>query len=170
MIHSKRRGRVTGASQVSFRAALAASLLIPAAGCAAGGLPIGKISETTQHGYVLSPMALEQVPVGSSKEQVLIALGTPSTTGNFGGEVFYYISQTRHRPVAFMPDKVVDQRVVAVYFDDKETVTRVANYGLKDGVVFDFISRTTPTGGGDQTFLQQVLAGVVGFGRSPFGR
>jgi outer membrane protein assembly factor BamE (lipoprotein component of BamABCDE complex) len=115
-------------------------------------------------------MALEQVPVGSSKEQVLIALGTPSTTGNFGGEVFYYISQTRHRPVAFMPDKVVDQRVVAVYFDDKETVTRVANYGLKDGVVFDFISRTTPTGGGDQTFLQQVLAGVVGFGRSPFGR
>jgi hypothetical protein len=36
--------------------------------------------------------------------------------------------------------------------------------------VFDFISRTTPTGGADQSFLQQVLAGVVGFGASPFGK
>ena len=69
-----------------------------------------------------------------------------------------------------MPDKVIDQRVVAVYFDKKETVARLANYGLKDGVVFDFISRTTPTGGIDQNFLQQVLAGIVSIGANPFGR
>ena len=37
-------------------------------------------------------------------------------------------------------------------------VQRVANYGLKDGKVFDFISRTTPTGGSDQNFLAQVLS------------
>ena len=36
----------------------------------------------------------------------------------------------------------------------------IANYGLKDGKVFDFISRTTPTGGKDQTFLGQMLAGA----------
>jgi hypothetical protein len=30
--------------------------------------------------------------------------------------------------------------------------------------VFDFISRTTPTGGSDQSFLAQVLSGVTGFG------
>jgi outer membrane protein assembly factor BamE (lipoprotein component of BamABCDE complex) len=69
-----------------------------------------------------------------------------------------------------MPDKVIDQRVVAVYFDANSNVERIANYGLQDGQVFDFISRTTPTGGSDQNFLQQVLSGVVGFGGNPFKR
>jgi outer membrane protein assembly factor BamE (lipoprotein component of BamABCDE complex) len=138
--------------------------LAAVAGCStgAGG---GMFSETTQHGYVVSPIALEQVPVGSSREQVLIALGSPSTTANYGNDVFYYISQTRRRDAAFMADKVVDQRIVAVYFDDKDHVARVANYGMQDGKVFDFVSRTTPTGGADQNFIQQVLSGVIGLGR-----
>jgi outer membrane protein assembly factor BamE (lipoprotein component of BamABCDE complex) len=120
------------------------------------------MGQTMQHGYVVSPDALEQIPVGSSKDQVLIALGSPSTTANYGNDVFYYISQTRYRAAQFMPDKIVDQRIVAVYFDKKEQVARVANYGLQDGKVFDFISKTTPTGGADENFLQQVLAGVIG--------
>ncbi len=128
------------------------------------GDPNGMFGQTTQHGYVVSPDALEQIPPGSSRDQVLIALGSPSTTANYGSDVFYYISQTRYRGAAFMPDKVVDQRIVAVYFDNKDQVDHVANYGIKDGKVFDFITRTTPTGGADQTFLQQVLSGVVGFG------
>ena len=49
--------------------------------------------------------------------------------------------------------KVVDQRVIAVYFDRNSKVQRLAEYGLKDGKVFDFISRTTPTGGADLSLL-----------------
>ncbi len=149
-----------------LRNGAAALALVATAGCASqgGGGAFAGLAETTQHGYVVSPIALEQVPVGSSKDQVLIALGSPSTTANYGNDVFYYISQTRQRAAAFMADKVIDQRIVAVYFDDKDQVQRIANYGLQDGKVFDFISRTTPTGGADQSFLQQVLSGVVGFG------
>ena len=135
--------------------ALALFLALGAAGCT---------SIVTQSGYIVPEYAVEQVPVGSSKDQVLIALGSPSTTENFEGEAFYYISQTRKQPVAFMPEKVVSQRVLAVYFDDKDTVSRVADYGLKDGKVFDFVSRTTPTAGKDENFLQQVLGGVIGGG------
>ena len=149
-------------------AALAAALLATA-GCQGSGAPrpgpLAGISETTQHGYVVSPDALEQIPVGSSRDQVLIALGSPSTTANYGDEVFYYVSQTRYRAAAFLPDKVVDQRIVAVYFDSKSQVERVANYGLQDGKVFDFITATTPTGGADQNFLQQVLSGMIGMGK-----
>lgn len=146
--------------------AVALLALLAAGGCQSSGGSGSGFSQTTQHGYVVTPTALEQIPVGSSKDQVLIALGSPSTTGNYGNEVYYYISQTRYRAAAFMPDKVIDQRVVAVYFDDKSNVERVANYGVQDGVVFDFISRTTPTGGADQNFVQQVLAGVIGMGPS----
>jgi outer membrane protein assembly factor BamE (lipoprotein component of BamABCDE complex) len=147
-------------------ATLALALVLPLAACSTGGG--GGISKTSYHGYVVSQTALEQVPVGSSKDQVLIALGSPSTTANYGGEVFYYISQTRKQSAAFLPDKVVDQRVLAVYFTKEENVERIADYGMKDGKVFDFITKTTPTRGKDDNFLQQVLSGVVGMG-SPFG-
>lgn len=121
------------------------------------------VSETTYHGYVVSDTALQQVPVGSSRDQVLIALGSPSTTAEFGGEVFYYISQTRRRAVAFMPDKLVDQRVLAIYFNEEQTVDRIADYGLKDGKVFDFVSQTTPTGGHELTYLRGVFKAINPF-------
>jgi outer membrane protein assembly factor BamE (lipoprotein component of BamABCDE complex) len=150
--------------RVSAKAALGVGLAAFLAGCAQDLPVIGTISETSHHGYLLPPSALEQVPVGSSRDQVLIALGSPSTTAQFGGEVFYYISQTRVRPVAFMDARVVDQRVLAVYFDERDRVTQIADYGLQDGRVFDFITRTTPTGGRDINFLAQLLGAAPSLG------
>jgi outer membrane protein assembly factor BamE (lipoprotein component of BamABCDE complex) len=120
---------------------------------ALGLLPGGCFGETFQRGYVLPDGALQQVPLGASQEQVLIVLGTPSTVATVSGEAFYYISQRAERAFSFMPPKVVDQRVIAVYFDNDRKVKRVAEYGLKDGKIFDFISRTTPTGGADLSLL-----------------
>ena len=37
-------------------------------------------------------------------------------------------------------------------------MTQIANYGLQDGRIFDFVSRTTPTGGKDFSFLSQLFA------------
>jgi outer membrane protein assembly factor BamE (lipoprotein component of BamABCDE complex) len=110
-------------------------------------------SEQFQKGYILPNGALEQIPIGASQDQVLIVMGTPSTVATLSGEVFYYISQRAERPVAFMPQKVVDQRVIAVYFDKDRKVMRLANYGLQDGKIFDFISRTTPTSGQEMSYL-----------------
>jgi len=123
----------------------------------------GCIGEKFQRGYVPSENALQQVTVGAPKEQVLIALGTPSTTADLGGEVFYYISQTTSRPIRFMNSSVVDQRVLAVYFNESKEVTQIANYGLQDGEIFDFVSRTTPTTGKDFSFLTQLFAAAGNF-------
>src|SRR2546423_1042999 len=98
------------------RTGLVRALPLPAA--LVLGLPLaGCFSETFQKGYVVPEGALEQIPIGASQEQVLIVLGTPSTVATVSGEAFYYISQRAERPIAFMPQAVVDQRVIAVYFD-----------------------------------------------------
>src|ERR1700754_3414547 len=87
-----------------LRAAAAAVLVCAAlAGCT---------GEQFQKGYILPPGALEQIPIGASQDQVLIVMGTPSTVATLNGEVFYYISQRTVRPIAFMNQKVVDQRVI----------------------------------------------------------
>ncbi len=125
----------------------------------AGALMLAACSmgETLQRGYVLPEGALEQIPVGASQEQVLIVLGTPSTVATVNGEAFYYISQKSERAAAFLPHEVIDQRVVAVYFDKERRVERLANYGMKDGKVFDFVSQTTATGGVELSYLRGVL-------------
>ena len=128
-----------------MRAAAAIALV-----CAALG---GCTGEQFQKGYILPPGALEQIPIGASQDQVLIVMGTPSTVATLNGEVFYYISQRSERKVAFMNQQVVDQRVIAIYFDKNRQVQRLANYGLQDGKIFDFVSRTTPTSGQELSYL-----------------
>ena len=128
-----------------FRSLAAVALVCAGLGACAG--------EQFQKGYILPPGALEQIPIGASQDQVLIVMGTPSTVATLNGEVFYYISQRAQRKVAFMNQQLVDQRVIAVYFDKNRQVQRLANYGLQDGKIFDFISRTTPTSGQEMSYL-----------------
>ncbi len=124
----------------------------------------GCTGETFQRGYVLPEGALEQIPLGASQEQVLLVLGTPSTVATVSGEAFYYISQKADRPIAFMQAKVTDQRIIAVYFDRTRKVRRVAEYGMKDGHVFDFVSQTTPTGGNDLSVITTMIHNLQGKG------
>src|ERR1700747_1538089 len=126
--------------------AVAAGALLCAALAACTG-------EQFQKGYILPQGALEQIPIGASQDQVLIVMGTPSTVATLDGEVFYYISQRAVRPLAFMNDRITDQRVIAIYFDKNRQVRRLADYGMKDGKIFDFISRTTPTSGQEMSYL-----------------
>jgi len=155
---ASRKMRVRGLAFKTFRhrrAVLTAVALIGAAalaGCSNLGM-----TETLQRGYVLPAGALEQIPIGASQEQVLIVLGTPSTVATVSGDVFYYISQKSERNAAFMPYHVVDQRVVAVYFNKDRKVIRLANYGIKDGKVFDFQSGRTETGGKDLNYLRGIF-------------
>lgn len=131
----------------------------PLAACVGG--------EEFHRGYVTDERAVNQVTKGMNAEKVLETLGTPSTVSTVGNRKWYYISQISRRPVQFMREQVVDQRVTAVYFDKNLRVERVALYGLQDGRVFDFISRSTPTGGEDQSFLGQIFKGTTTL--NPFG-
>ena len=52
--------------------------------------------------------------------------------------------------------------MIAVYFHKARRVQRLANYALKDGKIFDFVSRTTPSGGVEQNYLGFVFHIVKG--------
>jgi outer membrane protein assembly factor BamE (lipoprotein component of BamABCDE complex) len=138
------------------RAVLTVALVLTGA-VALGGCGGLNTRETLARGYVLPAGALEQIPIGASQEQVLIVLGTPSTVATVDGDAFYYISQKAERSAAFMPHQTVDQRVIAVYFDKDRKVTRLANYGVKDGKVFDYLSQTTETGGERLNYLRGIF-------------
>jgi len=139
------------------RLLVAVALAALAAGCS---------GQITRHGYVAEEGALDQLELGASKEQVRLVMGTPTTTAAIGHDVYFYISETKKR-VLFLEPEVVERRVLTFYFDDKDRLSRVANYGLQDGKVFDFVSRKTPTRGDELTLVRQMLGNILNI--NPFG-
>lgn len=127
---------------------------------AAGACTMGGISEEFQAGYILDEAAFAQVRPGLGAEAVLELMGTPSTVSTVGNQSWYYISQTKVRRAAFMRQEIVDRRIAAIYFTPQLRVERTALYGLQDGVVFDFVSRTTPAGGAEPSFVGNLLQGL----------
>jgi len=133
-------------------------------GLGLGGCTLG---EEFQRGYILDERLVSQVRPGMTGEQVLQTLGTPSTVSTVGNKSWYYISQVSRRRLQFLGESMVDQRVTAVYFNPGLKVERVALYGVQDGKIFDFITRTTPSGGGDLNFLAQLFRGLGTFIPNP---
>lgn len=140
---------------VALAAALAAATTV--SGC------IGYDADFAR-GYQVDDQTLGEIKVGATtKQEALTILGTPSTTSTVGGDAWYYVGQKMHRSLAFMPTQLTDQHVLAVYFDKGGKVDRIANYGMQDGKVFDFVSRTTPTGGQEPNFLRNMFNNLFRF-------
>ncbi len=140
-----------------FRPLLALAVL------ASGLAACSSFDGTVVHGYVMDQTTISQIKPGESAAQVLAVMGDPTTTSTVGGGSWYYISQKTVRSVAFMKPQIVDQRVFAVYFDKNHNVTHTGNYGMKDGKVFDFETRTTPTTGKDVDFLNNLVKNLLRF-------
>ena len=114
--------------------------------------------QVIKHGHHFRETDIQQVQTGMSQDQVKLTLGSPATTTTLGdGSVYYYISSTM-KQTAFMKPTEVDRQILAVYFNPLGSVDRVAQYGLKDGKVFDYISATTPAPGTrDEGILKQLF-------------
>src|SRR5262245_23429766 len=125
---------------------------------AAIGLALAACSETiTKHGHQFQDNDLKSVSAGMSQEQVKTALGTPTTTAVVGtGSAYYYISSTQGQTSFFTPVEK-DRKVLAVYFNQVGSVDRVANYGIKDGKVFNFAKQQTATPSRDEGIIKALF-------------
>ncbi|MFO7477324.1 MAG: outer membrane protein assembly factor BamE [Methyloceanibacter sp.] len=149
--------RLKFVSGTTSRPALAA-LLFGAAmltGCGA---------QIDRHGHVFIDVDVYQVQPGMNKEQVQQILGSPDTKSAIAGEAHYYISTTQ-KTIAFLKPREIDRQVVAVYYDQNQTVRDVGHYGLKDGIVFNYYKGETPARGKDLSFLEQVFGNIANRGQ-----
>jgi hypothetical protein len=76
------------------------------------------------------------ISIGQRPAQVVAELGTPFTVASGSGETFYYILP--HEQISFpLPARPGERRVIAVHFGRDGRVSRVDNYGLRDGKITD---------------------------------
>ena len=123
------------------------------------------------HGYVPTvdkPQAVN--PETDTKTSVLSRLGNPSVKSTFDekieDDVWYYISSVRQR-YAYLRPQLEDRTITAIHFNPDGQVTKVAEYGLEDGVPVNYVDRKTPTRGREISVLEQIFGTI---GRLPTDR
>jgi outer membrane protein assembly factor BamE (lipoprotein component of BamABCDE complex) len=136
--------------------ALAALLLL--GGCALFEAP------PERRGHLVDAEQLAQVTPGvSTRADVFAALGTPSATGTFDDDNWFYISSTqRARPGRRAA--IEEQRIVALGFDRRGVLREVRELGLQEARAVDPVARTTPSPGTERTFLQGLFGNIGRFG------
>lgn len=114
----------------------------------------------TNRGHAVTEEQFQQINAGvSTRADVQALLGSPSHSGTFTDDNWYYISSvTRIRPGQSL--SVRDRRVVVVNFDGGGTVREVRQLGEADMRNVAFVSRETPTPGTEQTLLQALFGNV----------
>lgn len=114
------------------------------------------------HGYRPDPEALESVEPGSTREQVLQLLGSPSSVASFDGATWYYITQQTER-TSFYQEEIVAQNVVAVHFDQQGVVSEIDFRGMEDAEEVTLVSRETPTSGNELSMIEQFVGNIGRF-------
>ena len=103
---------------------------------------------------------LEQLEVGQQrKREVARILGSPSVAGTFDDSTWYYISR-RTESWAFFGEEVVEQQVLALYFDDAGVLQHMETYTQDDARNIATSDRTTPTAGRELGFFEQIFGNL----------
>ncbi|MGB8363804.1 MAG: outer membrane protein assembly factor BamE [Rhizomicrobium sp.] len=115
-----------------------------------------------QRGYLPDPVGEAALKIGGdTKTTIQQRLGDPSTQATFGSDTWYYISSVQ-KQIAFFDPETETRSVLAIHFDKDGRVANIRHYGLKDGHVVAFETRTTPAKGRELTFLQQLFNATPG--------
>ena len=116
-------------------------------------------------GYVPDEDALASItPQQTRRSDVEAKLGSPSTVSPFDDKVWYYMNETTEQ-IAFFDPKVLERKIIAIVFDDKNIVADVVTYTDADGQKVQIVSRTTPTAGNEVTILQQLFGNIGRFSK-----
>lgn len=112
------------------------------------------------HGYAPVPEELETITEGrDTRGSVRRKIGRPGGTGIFTDEGWYYVSSKVEHFTFYAPE-VIDRKVVAILFDERDFVRAVNTYGLEDGRIIDLETNTTPTFGRELTILEQAFGNI----------
>ena len=112
------------------------------------------------HGYVPSEEDLAELVVGvDSRATVDDVIGPPSVSGVLSGGDYYYI-RSRIRTYGMFRPEVVERQVLAISFDQGDTVANIERFSLADGNIVPLSRRVTDSSVVSNGFLRQLLGNI----------
>jgi outer membrane protein assembly factor BamE (lipoprotein component of BamABCDE complex) len=109
---------------------------------------------------VIDPQLASSIQAGvDNKDSVAKLLGTPTFTGQFTANDWYYVSRDT-RQFAFRNPRVAKAKVLHVKFDNAGNVASVQETGKELVLNFDPTKRRTPTLGRERSFFEELFGGI----------
>jgi outer membrane protein assembly factor BamE (lipoprotein component of BamABCDE complex) len=118
----------------------------------------GCVAQIDNRGYELEGVDFTKVQPGvHTSEQVQQLLGTPSSTSAFRPETWYYISKVTSTKAFFTP-QVLDEKIVAIKFNDAGIVETVTESKGEDRQEIKPVKRETKTAGHETGVLREIFS------------
>jgi outer membrane protein assembly factor BamE (lipoprotein component of BamABCDE complex) len=125
-----------------------------------GLLAAGCASNHAHKGAVIDPELLSSVQPGvDNKDSVQKLLGTPTFSGQFTPDEWYYVSRDTNQ-LAFRNPRVTKQQITLVRFDPKGNVASIQNTGKELVLNVNPSKRFTPTLGRKQSFFEELFNNI----------
>lgn len=136
---------------------------------AAAALLAGCAGTRAHKGAVLDPQLVSSIQSGvDNKASVTKLLGTPTYTGQFTPDDWYYVSRDTNQ-FAFRNPRVSKTKVLHVRFDGAGNVTSIQETGKELVLNVDPSKRATPTLGRERSFFQELFGGIGSVGSGGLG-
>lgn len=117
-----------------------------------------------ENGHVIKEENIDKIEIGKShKQEVIRALGSPSSRSMFGDVESWYYSNSKSSSVAFLKSRVNEHNTIRISFDEYGYVAELQNYNEDNLQDVDFASDKTQTEGKDMSVFQQLLGNVGRF-------
>ena len=129
-----------------------------------GLLAAGCASNRVHKGAVIDPQLLSSVQPGvDNKDSVQKTLGTPTFSGEFTPNDWYYVSRDTNQ-VAFRNPRVMKQLVMLVRFDPKGNVAAVQRTGKEMVMNVKPTGRQTAVLGRKRSFFEELFNNIGSVG------
>lgn len=112
-------------------------------------------------GHLFQEQEMQALQEAKTKNDILQILGTPTSVSDFGEETWYYIT-TKKETIAFLPDKIIEQNIVAISFNG-DLVNVIDRYNEHDAHQPHLVSEYTVTKGNDISTAQQLFSNAGRF-------
>ena len=123
-------------------------------------LAAGCATNRVHKGAVIDPQLASAIQPGvDNTESVQKLLGTPTLTGTFAPNDWYYVSRDTNQ-LAFRNPRVTKQTTMLVRFDAKGNVASVEQTGRELAMSVDPTGRKTPTLGRTKSFFEELFGNI----------
>ena len=109
------------------------------------------------HGYVPNEEDLANLVFGvDTRATVDDVVGAPSASGLLSEGDYYYV-RSRVRELGLRRPEVVERQVLAISFNDDDTIANIERFSLADGMIVPLTRRVTDSSVVNNGFLRQLL-------------
>lgn len=116
-------------------------------------------------GHLFEEKELNALQKANYKQDIENILGSPTSVSSFGPETWYYIT-TKKQNVAFWPDKILEQNIIAISFNKNDKIDVIARYNEKNIKNHQLVPEITIVKGNDSTTAQQFFGNVGRFNKN----